>query len=317
MMARTDERSLAALLLTDRMLDGEAEPLSTGEFWSLIGAVEDPGRLLGLDEKATSGLLVGTKLHAERIQGLLGRATALAFELERRERTGVHVLSPFDEGYPSRLRDRLVTAAPPVLYAVGALELMQTDGLGIVGSRDVSPAGAEVARSAAAAAVERGLSVVSGGAKGVDQVAMAVAFQAGGTVIGVLADSLDRRLKDPDTRRAMGEGCVCLITQYKPDAGFSVANAMGRNKVVYALSQVTLVIASDLGRGGTWEGAIEALKRGYGATAVWMGDGDGAGGGNAALVDRGGRPITRIEDVFTSVSVSPVATPSFEQLKLA
>jgi predicted Rossmann fold nucleotide-binding protein DprA/Smf involved in DNA uptake len=315
MMARRDERSLAALLLTDRMQGGEAEPLSTGEFWSLIAVVEDPARLLGLDEKATFDLLAGTKLRAERIQGLLGRATALAFELERRERVGVQVLSPFDEGYPSRLRDRLGAAAPSVLYAVGALELMQTDGLGIVGSRDVSQAGAEVARSVATAAVERGLSVVSGGAKGVDQVAMAAAFQAGGKVIGVLADSLDRRLNDPDTRRAIGDGAVCLITQYKPDAGFSVANAMGRNKVIYALARVTLVVASDLARGGTWEGAAEALKRRSGSVAVWRGDGTGPG--NPALIERGARPVSTVEDAFDLSPVSTDIVDTFEQLKLA
>ncbi len=314
MMARRDERSLAALLLTDRLVDGEADPLSTGEFWSLIDAVDDPERLLGMDAQATSTALRGTKFDAERIRYLLDRATALAFELERRERTGLHVLSPYDDGYPARLRDRLGSAAPTVLYAVGALELMGADGIGIVGSRDVHPAGAEVARAAAAAAVERGLSVVSGGAKGVDQVAMAAAFRSGGTVVGVLADSLERRLKDPDTRRAVSDGGACLVTQYKPDAGFSVASAMGRNKVIYALSRATLVIASDLERGGTWEGATEALRRGYGQVAVWLGD--GAGPGNQLLVDRGAHGIDHIETMFELAAAEP-ADDAFEQLRLA
>ena len=132
-MARRDERSLAALLLTDRLTGGEIEPLSLGEFWSLIGLVEDPSALLGLDTEATAERVAGTKLEPQRIQRLLGRATALAFELDRRERSGLHVLSPFDEGYPARLRDRLDSAAPAVLYAVGSQGLMQKDGLGVVG----------------------------------------------------------------------------------------------------------------------------------------------------------------------------------------
>ncbi|MDP9244410.1 MAG: DNA-processing protein DprA [Chloroflexota bacterium] len=315
MTTRRDDRSLAALLLTDRLVDGEAEPLSPGEFWSLLDRIDDPSRLLGLDAEATAERIAGTKLGAERIQRLLGRATALAFELERRERSGLHVLSPFDEGYPARLRDRLGAAAPAVLYAVGSLELMQQDGLGIVGSRDVSPAGAEAARTAATAAAERSLPVVSGRAKGVDQIAMSAAIEAGGTVVGILADSLDRRLKDPDMRRAVSEGSVCLVTPYKPDLGFSVANAMGRNKLIYALSQVTLVVASDLGRGGTWEGATEALRRGYGAVAVWSGE--GAGPGNDALVERGGSPIRAIQEIFDAWADMASEAANFEQLRLA
>jgi predicted Rossmann fold nucleotide-binding protein DprA/Smf involved in DNA uptake len=171
-----------------------------------------------------------------------------------------------------------------------------------------------MARDAASAAVERGLSVISGGAKGVDQVAMAAAFQAGGTVVGILADSLDRRVRDHDTRRAIGDGMVCLVTPYKPDAGFSVANAMGRNKLVYALSRVTFVVASDLGRGGTWEGAQEALRRGYGAVAVWCGEGQGPG--NEALVALGATPVSTFEGIFEQ-DASGIDGASFEQLKLA
>ena len=63
----------------------------------------------------------------------------------------------------------------------------------------------------------------------------------------------------------------------------------GRNKLIYGLAQVTLVVASDLDSGGTWAGATEALRRGFGAVAVWTGE--GAGAGNAALVERGAMAV--------------------------
>jgi predicted Rossmann fold nucleotide-binding protein DprA/Smf involved in DNA uptake len=143
---------------------------------------------------------------------------------------------------------------------------------------------------------------------------MAAAYQAGGTVIGVLAESLLRRVRDPETRRVIGEGSACLVTPYKPDAGFSVANAMGRNKLVYALSRVTLVVASDLEAGGTWEGAKEALSRSYGAVAVWFGP--GAGPGNEALVRMGGTPLREVGELLSLEARASEPVGGTEQLRL-
>jgi predicted Rossmann fold nucleotide-binding protein DprA/Smf involved in DNA uptake len=69
---------------------------------------------------------------------------------------------------------------------------------------------------------------------------------------------------------------------------------MGRNKIVYALSMVTVVVSCDEGKGGTWQGATEAMSRSFGHVATWMGD--GAGSGNRALVKLGAVPIHSLED---------------------
>ena len=55
-------------------------------------------------------------------------------------------------------------------------------------------------------------------------------------------------------------GDLCLVTPYSPDAGFSVGTAMGRNKLIYALADYAVVVASDVEKGGTWAGATEAMK---------------------------------------------------------
>jgi predicted Rossmann fold nucleotide-binding protein DprA/Smf involved in DNA uptake len=54
-----------------------------------------------------------------------------------------------------------------------------------------------------------------------------------------------------------------LITPYAPTAGFSVGAAMGRNKIIYGLADFAVVIQSDYQTGGTWAGAVEALKAGW------------------------------------------------------
>ena len=63
---------------------------------------------------------------------------------------------------------------------------------------------------------------------------------------------------------------------------------MARNKLVYALADLTVVVAADSGSGGTWSGAEEALRKRYGRVAVWRGAGEGSG--NAALERMGAIP---------------------------
>ena len=232
---------------------------------------------------------------AERIAALLGRATALAFELERLQHSGIRTLTPYDEAYPTSWAERLGSKAPPLLYAAGAIELLGCRCLGVVGSRDVSPQGAEVAVATAKSATLCGLPLVSGGARGVDQLAMNSVFDSGGTVVGVLADSLSRKLRNADIRAAIHDERAVMCTPYSPDAGFSAGNAMGRNKLIYAQAAVTLVVASDNGKGGTWSGATEALDNQFGQVAVWRGPGEGPG--NEALERRGAAPVASVEEL--------------------
>lgn len=311
MPTRSDD-ALASLLLTNRLVDVGAKPLTSRDYWQLLDQVADPARLMGCDVDALVGELGLRRDVAERVARLLEAATALAVELERFEQQGLRALTPFDETYPQRLSRRLGTTAPPVLYAAGSLSLLEHPGVAVVGSRTISDEGAAVARRAAQLAAGHGDTVLSGGAKGVDQLAMDAAAQAGGTVVGVLADALDRRLRTPDVRRAISRDELCLLTPFKPTAGFSVANAMARNKIIYALARITLVVAADAERGGTWEGAVEALRRGFGPVAVWTGE--GGGDGNEALVARGGRAMHDLERLFDAPSDDPV-DPA-EQLRL-
>ena len=71
---------------------------------------------------------------------------------------------------------------------------------------------------------------------------------------------------------------------------------MGRNRLISALSELALVVASDSGQGGTWEGAVEAIRGRLTDVVVWAGD--GAGPGNSALVALGGRPAGSVADVL-------------------
>ena len=284
--------ALATILLASRIASDGTSPLTTGQFWNLVEHVGEPGHLLRMTEEDLVGLGLGMEM-TSRVIGLLARATAMTFELERLDHSGIATLTPFDPAYPQRFRTTLGAKAPPILHAAGALELLNKGGVGVVGSRNVSEEGAKVAAALGRQAATLGVSLISGAARGVDQLAMNAAFQAGGTVISIPAHSLSHTLKSPSMRRAVHTGRTVICSPYAPDSPFSVGQAMGRNKLIYAHSDVTVAVAADKGSGGTWSGATEAMRVRYFRVSVWRGPGEGPG--NEALADLGAIPIT---DVF-------------------
>jgi predicted Rossmann fold nucleotide-binding protein DprA/Smf involved in DNA uptake len=295
-VSRLPDGELAALLLSQRLVDVGAEPLKASEFWALTEWMPDPAVLLSCRVEDLRQIAEIDEQAAARLVERVGAATTFAFALEDAEATGLRMVSGLSPDYPIALRQRLGRSAPPVLYVLGDLDLLSSEGLGIVGSRAVSDSGATFAKGAAALVVAAGLTVFSGGAKGVDRLAMNAALDGDGQVVGVVADSLLRTGRDPEVRRAIADGGLCLCTPYKPSAGFTVANAMGRNKLIYALSQATLVVECEEGRGGTWAGAVEALRGGTAPVLSWVGP--HASAGNRALVAHGATPVGHIEDLL-------------------
>jgi predicted Rossmann fold nucleotide-binding protein DprA/Smf involved in DNA uptake len=310
------QADLAVLALTSRIVPSQVKPMSAGEFWRLSRGGSIAGLVTMRPEEVASTFGV-SRAEANRIASLLDRRTALALAVEQLDHTGTWTITAAGDAYPRRLVQRLGDGAPAVLHGVGDASLLVTDGIGVLGSRDFDDSAADVTRQVAGAVVELGVSLVSGGARGIDQISMNTAFGLGGTVVGVLADSLESAIAKPSTRQGVTRGGICLATPYAPTAGFSPASAMGRNKIVYALSKTVVVVRCDLESGGAWAGASEALSRGYADVASWVGRGSASG--NERLVELGARPITSLDDL-ASVLAAParpvVAPQQADQLSL-
>jgi predicted Rossmann fold nucleotide-binding protein DprA/Smf involved in DNA uptake len=268
-----------------------AKPLTLGEWNDLAARVhasplERPAAFLDLSADRLCDILGLPADLADRLRRLLDRGAALASELERLETLGIWALTRADADYPARYRQRLKANAPVVLFGAGRRDLLGETGLAVVGSRNADSTVLEAAEFAGRTCADGDWVLYSGGAKGVDGRAMTAALDAGGRVVGVLADNLERAVRAPAHREAIAEGRLTLVTPYSPKAPFTVGGAMGRNKLVYALSDWALVVASDLEAGGTWAGATEALKAGWVPVAVC--DGPAFPDGNRALLRRGG-----------------------------
>lgn len=155
----------------------------------------------------------------------------------------------------------------------------------MVGSRDVSMDGIEFTKKLVEKAAKEKLIIYSGGAKGVDKAAEETAVAEGSAVVSFIADSLLSRIRKKDTINNIILGKLLLISDVKPDAGFSAARAMNRNKYIYTSAYGAFVVESDYNKGGTWSGAIEAMRNEWTKVLVWNST---KKEGNLKLIERGG-----------------------------
>jgi predicted Rossmann fold nucleotide-binding protein DprA/Smf involved in DNA uptake len=202
-------------------------------------------------------------------------------------------VSRSDPQYPAKLRDTLKHQAPTVLFGAGEIQLLRQASVAVVGSRNIDADGTAFAQEIGRKAAAAKWAVVSGGARGTDRLAMQGALESGGVAFGVLADTLERTIRQPDVLQFLLDGQLVLLTPYLPTAGFSVGAAMGRNKVIYGLADYAVVVSSDFETGGTWAGAIEALKAGW--CPVLVREGENVPKGNHELVKRGASPLTEAD----------------------
>jgi DNA processing protein len=195
-----------------------------------------------------------------RLERLLGRGFRLSQAIERWHARAIWVLSRADSPYPHKLKARLRDDSPAVLYGCGDTAILDSGGLAIVGSRNVDEEIIEYTRTIGRLAASAERTVVSGGARGVDQAAMIGALTGGGKAVGVLADSLEKAAMKREYRKGLMNRQLVLTSPYDPSARFNVGHAMQRNKVVYALAEAALVVNAEPNKGGTWAGAIEQLE---------------------------------------------------------
>jgi predicted Rossmann fold nucleotide-binding protein DprA/Smf involved in DNA uptake len=317
----------AILLLTAPLIagrgDASSDLLKPGEYKRLARLLRDrqrePADLLAAD--AGELLEVCQQLiGSDRLKTLLSRGFLLSQAVERWQARAIWVVSRADAEYPRRLKTRLKDEAPPVLYGCGDAAILDTGGLAVVGSRDVDDGLVAYTEGIGRSVARAKRTLVSGGARGIDQAGMRGALETGGKVAAVLADSLERTALNREHRNLLMEGQLVLVSPYDPSAGFNVGNAMQRNKLIYALADAALVVSSDCDKGGTWAGAVEQLEKLHLVPVYIRSNGD-LGKGLEALRRKGALPwpnpdsAEAFDEALTVQAQSKI--PDQEQLSLA
>lgn len=309
----------AILLLTAPLIAGRCTPspdlLTPGEYKRLARHLRDiqrqPADLVSPDA-AELMRACQPVVDEARLQRLLGRGFLLGQVMEHWQARAIWVVSRADAEYPRRFKARLREDAPPVIYGCGEMALLESGGLAVVGSRHVDDPLIDYTLAVGRQAASAGTMIISGGAKGIDQAAMRGALEAGGPVCGVLADSLEKTTMNREHRNRLLNGQLVLISPFDPSAGFNVGHAMQRNKLIYALADASLVVSSDLNKGGTWAGAVEQLDKLKFVPVYVRSTGDSSPGLDA-LRSKGARPWPNPQDADALEAVFEARTPTQAQ----
>jgi len=310
--------------LSDGGEDG-VSPLTLKEWNALAlrikeSEIKHPSALLGLSAADLSRRLGIADAEAESIARLLDRGGSVALALEQLASSGIWCVTRVDDSYPSRLKNSLKHQAPPVLFGAGDPSIPARPAIGIVGSRNIDEDGTNFARRLGEVCAHSSVAVVSGGARGTDRIAMQGSLDVGGYAVGILADSLSKTTRQSDVRSLITDGRLVLLTPYRPDNGFSIGGAMGRNKIIYAASDYSVVVSSDYEKGGTWAGAIEALKAAW--CPLFVRSGERVGRGNHELIRKGARSLSDanvgdMDDVMQWMKENSSLQPQQELLSFA
>ena len=287
------EGQAVALVASSLALRGERalKPLSTPEWHDLSLMIQSaklrPRNLLGMDVTDLRDQIGIEADRAERLARLLSRGGQLALEVERLSSLGIWVLTRADDSYPPLLKQRLRRQAPPVLFGAGPKSALGIPAIAIVGSREVDAEGLRYAEWLGALCAEQYMAVVSGGARGVDSSAMQGALERGGTAVGITVESLEKLVRRRDYRVAISEEQLTLVTPFHPSTRWYASNAMRRNRLIYALSEAAVVVASSAEKGGTRSGALENMA----ADWVPLHVRDDGSPGNRSLISAGASPL--------------------------
>lgn len=201
-----------------------------------------------------------TNEEADRIITLISRGPSMAIEVEKLSSMGIWIITRADKLYPKRFKKILKGLSPTIIYGAGDINLLETESIGIVGSRNADQNAIEFTKKLSKKVVFERFTVVSGGSKGIDSFAHQTAIENGGKTIAILSDGLSKFIKKKENLNNILNKQLVVISPYHPNARFYSYTALERNKFIYGLSEFTVATSSDFKKGGTWAGAVENLK---------------------------------------------------------
>ncbi|MCD6352370.1 MAG: DNA-processing protein DprA [Armatimonadetes bacterium] len=207
----------------------------------------------------------------------------------------IRVLFPGDEGYPEPLVR--IPNAPAVLTMYGNWLPTDDPAVAIVGTRRPTPEGEAITRELAAACARRGLTVVSGLARGVDEAAHRAAVEEGGRTLAVVGCGLlaiESRRTGGLERLIAEKGAV--LSELGPYSKTTVPHLMARNRLTSGLARAVLVVQSRQ-RGGALVTAEYARKQERLVLAVPWPEGLPEGEGTAALLASGAKPVSSADEI--------------------
>ena len=222
-----------------------------------------------------------------------GRALAAALH------SGATIVAYPQPNYPPQLRE--IPDPPPALWVRGDVECLSAPAIGVVGSRDATPASLAVARKLGTELAEAGLVVVSGLARGIDGASHAGALAGAGRTVAVLGSGLG--VVYPFQHRALAEQVSqtgALVSELPPWVGPRAWHFPLRNRIISGLSRAVVVVEASE-KSGSLITARLASEQGRDVLAVPGGILSGRHRGTHGLIKDGARLVETVDDVLEEI----------------
>ena len=241
-----------------------------------------------------SGLLTPRKIELLK-KSTLGQTTVIINECRQK---GYKIITPDDNLYPDRLRN--LSDMPLVLYGIGDCSVMNdVVSIGMVGTRNASNYGIETAQKLSFLLALSGVTIVSGGALGIDSEAHAGAMLAKGRTLAFMGCGLSvNYLKENAALRRAITRYGAVVTEYSPFTPASRTTFPTRNRLISGVSLGIVVVEAGV-KSGSLITANFALEQGKDVFAV---PGDivrSSFGGTNHLIKNGAKPVFTAEDVLS------------------
>ena len=220
-------------------------------------------------------------------------------ELDLIQEYGCQIITYYDTSYPSLLKE--VNPPPLLLYVRGELKPEDALSIAIVGSREAKDYGRRVSYQLAHQLANRGLTVVSGFAKGIDTCAHRGSLEAGGRTIAVMGNGLS--LIYPAGNSELVEKVVesgALISEFPMGMKPRAENFPRRNRIISGLTLGTVVVEAS-NRSGALITARLASEQGREVFAVPGEIFSELSTGTHKLIDNGAKLISTVDDLIEAL----------------
>jgi DNA processing protein len=224
---------------------------------------------------------------------------AVDAQLERLARSAAALLTWNDPAYPANLRQ--IHDPPPFLFVRGALQPGDRLAVAVVGSRNVGAYGLRMTRELSEGLARRGVTVVSGLARGTDGAAHWAALRAGGRTLAVIGSGID--VVYPSEHHALFQAIVdhgAVVTELLMGAQPDAENFPARNRIISGLSLGTVVVEA-AAKSGSLITAMQAAEQGRDVFAVPGPVGERSRGTHR-LLREGAMLAERAEDILAEIA---------------